>query len=350
MEDIGKETLNPEDAQRACHQGGLDCGSSPSNGMRGGEIPEGGGPEAENSGDSGCEHLSGAELPALQSPDCKGCGACENGCLQKPECFGEKGRPGGKGILRWGCGCIVVSLFLLLAFLLLAGNVVVSVSKDAFSAVGDLGSCAFDSAKGVAAAVAERLRADPRSTVYVDLKFVGADGVDKLVCAEVRREVGKVVKFEDFKVFSALLEIRATAIFEYYVPLEKMRIGLSINPGGKLDVRVFFPAPRLSVPVKFNIDEYEVSKSFIPKLNEAANEYMRSDFPRMLEEYGNQEDVVSHAREVARKRLEQTVRSAILPLIGVSGNSGESVRVVFDSAELEKPAQITHKVNVKAPR
>ena len=75
---------------------------------------------------------------------------------------------------------------------------------------------------------------------------------------------------------------------------------------------------------------------------------MRVDFPRILEEYGNQEDVVSHAREIARKRLEQTVRGAILPLIGISGNSGERVRIVFDSAELEKPAQITHEVNVKA--
>ncbi|MFR6034685.1 MAG: hypothetical protein ACLUKN_16825 [Bacilli bacterium] len=37
-----------------------------------------------------------------------------------------------------------------------------------------------------------------------------------------------------------------------------------------------------------------------------------------------------------------------MPLIGISGNSGERVRIVFDSAELEKPAQITHEVNVKA--
>ncbi|MFR6034686.1 MAG: hypothetical protein ACLUKN_16830 [Bacilli bacterium] len=33
----------------------------------------------------------------------------------------------------------------------------------------------------MAATVAERLRADPKTTVYVDLKLVGAEGVDKLV-------------------------------------------------------------------------------------------------------------------------------------------------------------------------
>lgn len=304
----------------------------------------------ESSGSGVCENscANESEESSLAVVAEGGCGACENGCQHKPECFGEKRGSGVQGFLRWGCGCFVVSLFMVLVFLLFAGNVVVSVSKDAVSAVGDLGSCAFDSAKGVAATVAKRLRADPKTTVYVDLKLVGAEGVDKLVCAEVRRDVGKVVKFEDFKFFSALLKIRAAAVFEYYVPLEKMRIGLSINPGGKLDVCVFFPAPRLSVPVKFNINEYEVNKSFIPKLNAAANEYMRVDFPRILEEYGNQEDVVSHAREIARKRLEQTVRGAILPLIGISGNSGERVRIVFDSAELEKPAQITHEVNVKA--
>ena len=239
-------------------------------------------------------------LVELQESSDRGCGACPNGCHHKPECFDKNGNAGKPSILRWGCGCFIISLILILAFILFAGNAVVS-------AVGDLSSCAFDTAKGIAATVAERLKADPKATVYVDFKFTGAGGVDKLVCAEVRREIGKVVKFEDFKVFSALLEVRATAIFEYYVP-----------------------------------------KSFIPKLNAAANKYMRDDFPRILEEYGNQEDVVSHARELARKRLEQTVRAAILPLIGISGNSGENVRIIFDSSELEKPAQITHEINVKS--
>ena len=280
-------------------------------------------------------------LVELQESSDRGCGACPNGCHHKPECFDKNGNAGKPSILRWGCGCFIISLILILAFILFAGNAVVS-------AVGDLSSCAFDTAKGIAATVAERLKADPKATVYVDFKFTGAGGVDKLVCAEVRREIGKVVKFEDFKVFSALLEVRATAIFEYYVPLEKMRVGLSMAPDGKLDVSVFFPAPLLSVPVKFNISEYDVTKSFIPKLNAAANKYMSDDFPRMLEEYGNQEDVVSHARELARKRLEQTVRAAILPLIGISGNSGENVRIIFDSSELEKPAQITHEINVKS--
>lgn len=247
--------------------------------------------------------------------------------------------------LRSGCGCVLFAIAALIFLVVFLGAGVGIAVKNTVDGVFGATSIVVDAGKGFFKSVVEKCREDPSRTIYVDFTLSDQSGADKLICAQIEKEVKKREEFKKF-LFSSIANVEATAVFEYYVSLRKMRVGFEALPEGKIRATVYFDSLTLNTPVGREKETYLVVGSVYPPLSKAASNFVGTEFPKILEKVGNGREMMSLAEETARKSLEETLRASIFPLIGLTGENIEVV-VIFKAADFERPADYTREISAK---
>ena len=237
------------------------------------------------------------------------------------------------------CGCFAMLFFAiaaLIGYLLYLGSMQVGATLN--MARDSMRSICGQIASGVRGAVkkgVEECRKEPGKTVFVNYDFISAMGADKYCVAEISEDVNRRIERSKWG-FSSVLRLSSDVLFQYYVPLRRLRIEISSssdNPGS-IKIRGIFGPLKLETPVVCSVKKQYLNRSYLPSLNDSALNYISSDLPAELEEKGRSPDMMRIAEIEAKKSLESFFRDGLLPILGFSAKEIKEMKIeiAFDSS------------------